>query len=89
MDLAQFPSYSGLMARIQGIDPSGASGRMADVYRKQKETWGEVLEPYLVYGRRPPIFLAVRGMWDAFKESGLIDSALATLINRRVASING
>ncbi len=89
MEPLRIPSYPGGMARVQGIDPAAATDRMAQVFQKQKKTWGVVLDPYLVYARRPSIFLAVRGMWDAFKESGLIDPALATLINRRVASING
>ena len=77
------------MARVQGIGPARTSGRIAEVFRNQVERWGKVLDPYLVYARRPSVFLAVRGMWDGLKESGLIDPALATLINRRVASING
>jgi hypothetical protein len=77
------------MARIDGIDPTDADPRLEPVFRKQVETWGAVLAPYLVYARRPGLFLAVRGMWDSFSASGLLDDPLQALVCRRVASLIG
>ena len=77
------------MARISGIDAERTEGGVAELFRKQKERWGSTLEPYRIYARRPSIALAVRGMWDGLKESGLLPIPTAALINRRVASLNG
>ncbi len=50
---------------------------------------GATLKPYEIYARCPSIFLAVVGMWEALATSGLLDGTLTTLINRRVAALNG
>jgi alkylhydroperoxidase family enzyme len=74
--------------RISGNDSSSDS-EVAKVFRQQITRWGTTLKPYEVYARRPSIFSAVVGMWDGLKASGLLDKKLKTLINRRVASLNG
>ncbi len=51
--------------------------------------YGAPLANHLVYARRPSIFRGVRGMWAGLDESGLIDPQLASLVNRRVAALNG
>lgn len=77
------------MARVRGIDPKDADPRLQAVFDAQVATWGAPLDPYLVYARRPDIFLAVRAMWDALAASGLIEEPLKALVCRRVASHNG
>ena len=77
------------MTRLSGIDPKDADPRLQAVFERQVATWGEVLDPYLVFARRPAIFLAVRGMWDAFGDSGLIEESLKALVCRRVAALVG
>ena len=76
------------MTRIQGIDPDTSDGYMARVFRAQEAHWGGPLLNHLVYGRRPTIFRAVRGMWAGLDQSGLLEPALVALVNRRVASLN-
>jgi hypothetical protein len=77
------------MQRIPGIDPSSAGGLMRSVFDKQARKWGAPLANHLVYAQRPPLFRAARAMWSGLDESGLIDSRLTALLNRRVALLNG
>jgi hypothetical protein len=77
------------VARIDGVDPKDADPRLEAVFEAQVKAWGAVLDPYLVYARRPDLFLAVRGMWDSFSRSGLLDDALQALVCRRVAALIG
>ena len=77
------------MSRIDGVDPSEATGEIKAVFESQTKKWGAPLLPHLVYARRPTIFRGARGMWAGLAGSGLIDGALQALVNRRVASLNG
>ena len=76
------------MPRIQPekttTDPS-----VQETFAHQAERWGRVLKPYEIYARRPSIFKAVVGMWNGLSESGLLDNGLLSLVNRRVAALNG
>ncbi len=77
------------MARIAGVDPNRAEPAEREVFKRQRQEWGATLEPYEIYARRPSIFHAVLGMWEGLKNSGLLDQQLTTLVNRRVAALNG
>lgn len=76
------------MARISGVNPETADRYAKDIFAAQHETWGAPLLNHLIYARRPTIFRGVRAMWTGLDSSGLIDSGLRALINRRVAAIN-
>lgn len=77
------------MARIDGVDPGKADRYAKDVFAAQRKTWGAPLLNHLLYARRPSIFRGVRGMWTGIEASRLIDPRLQTLLNRRVAALNG
>ena len=77
------------MTRIEGVDPSEATGEIKAVFEAQTKKWGAPLLPHLVYARRPTIFRGARTMWSGIDASGLIDGKLQALVNRRVASLNG
>jgi alkylhydroperoxidase family enzyme len=77
------------MARISGVDVDRVEPDILNVFAQQIERWGTTLEPYKIYARRPSAFRAVLGMWDALKSSALLDRKLTTLVNRRVAALNG
>ena len=74
--------------RVPG-NASNANPQVKEVLDQQRQQWGSVLRPYEVYARRPSIFSAVVGMWQGLGESGLLPGTLTTLINRRVAALNG
>ena len=77
------------MVRIEGVDPEGAQGPVRAVFEAQIKKWGAPLLNHLLYARRPSIFRGARAMWAGLDSSGLIDGELVSLINRRVAAING
>ena len=77
------------MARIEGVDPDEVERYAKDVLAAQAKLWGTPLLNHLIYARRPSIFRGVRGMWTGIDASGLIDPRLQSLVNRRVAALNG
>jgi alkylhydroperoxidase family enzyme len=77
------------MARIEGIDPQEADPGSQAAFGAQSESWGAPLVAHLLYARRPTIYRGARAMWSGLDQSGLLDPALVTLVNRRVATING
>jgi len=77
------------MTRISQIPIDAAEPRVAAVLAKQEETWGSPLNNHLLYARRPTIFRGARAMWGGLVESGLIEEALHSLLNRRVATLIG
>ena len=77
------------MARIEGVDPDRAEGPVKAVFESQTRKWGAPLLNHQIYARRPTIFRGARAMWSGLDSSGLIDGRLVSLINRRVATING
>jgi hypothetical protein len=77
------------VARIDGVDSDRAQGPIRAVFEAQTKKWGAPLLNHLLYARRPTNFRGVRAMWTGLDSSGLIDAKLISLINRRVAAING
>jgi hypothetical protein len=74
---------------MAGINPDEADHYAQQVFEAQTKTWGAPLLNHLLYARRPSIFRGVRAMWTGIDTSGLVDSGLRSLLNRRVAAING
>jgi alkylhydroperoxidase family enzyme len=77
------------MARVADADTEQTDRYVKDVLEAQSKAWGGPLLNHLIYARRPAIFKGARAMWTGIEASGLIDAALRSLINRRVASLNG
>jgi hypothetical protein len=77
------------MARIEDVDRNRVDKYTAQVFLAQTKKWGAPLFNHLIYARRPSIFRAVRAVWAGIDASGLIDGKLQSLVNRRVASLNG
>jgi alkylhydroperoxidase family enzyme len=77
------------LARIASVDPERAQGSIRAVFEAQIKKWGAPLLNHLLYARRPTIFRGARAMWSGLDSSGLVDAKLVSLINRRVAAING
>ena len=77
------------MARIAGVDTEKIDRYARDIFAAQSRTWGAPLLNHLLYARCPQILRGARGMWNGIEASGLVDSGLKALLNRRVASLNG
>jgi len=77
------------MARVSNVDLTQVDRNIRAVLDAQAKKWGAPLLNHLVYARRPSLVRAVRGMWSGIDASGLIDARLQTMVNRRVAFLNG
>ena len=77
------------MARVANANLAEADKYITSVLGAQEKQWGGPLLNHLVYARRPSIFKGARGMWTGLDASGLLDPALVSLVNRRVAFHNG
>lgn len=77
------------MARIPNVEMERLEPAIRRVLEAQATKWGAPLLNHLVYARRPSLFRGARAMWSGIDSSGLIDPALQTMINRRVAFLNG
>jgi alkylhydroperoxidase family enzyme len=75
--------------RIPEIDPDQTSGYVAAMLKAQADTFGRPLNNHLLYAHRPDFFKAARGMWTALDADGILGTGLVSLVNRRVASLNG
>ncbi len=75
--------------RVNGADRDEVDEYIQSVFDAQARKWGAPLMNHTLYARRPTIFRGARAMWEGLDDSGLIDGALASLINVRVAALNG
>jgi alkylhydroperoxidase family enzyme len=77
------------MPRLSGAERETVEPAIEKAFQGQEKKWGTVLAPYPLYARRPTIFKAVQGMWVGLAQSGRLGRGLVSLLNRRVASLNG
>lgn len=77
------------MPRIKEAEPAQCEDRVRRYLEAQGKNWGAPLTPSLILARAPAVFTAVGDMWAALGSSTAIDPALAPLLNRRVATLNG
>ena len=77
------------MTRVRGVEPARTEGSIRAVLEAQARKWGAPLLNHLVYARRPSIFRGARGMWAGLEGSGLVPAEIVSLVNRRVAALNG
>ena len=77
------------MSRIKGADPANLKGPVARIIEEQEKVWGVKLVPSLIYARRPSVFRANTNMRNSLNVDEHIPHSLTTLLNRRVASLNG
>jgi alkylhydroperoxidase family enzyme len=75
--------------RIAPIEPQSAEPHIRKVLEAQAARWGAPLLNHRVYARHPAIFRGARGMWSAIDQCSRIEPSLISLVNRRVAMING
>lgn len=77
------------MARIPEADPSATPPEIQKLLEEQRTAYGEIMNAALISCYRPSIFLANHASGQAIEESGLLPVGLRTLLNVRVAQING
>ena len=77
------------MPRIREIEEPGDDPILKDVFAKEHEMFGYVLNPTKVQAHTPGIMKAAKQLSAAVEKSGLLPPQLRALVYLRVALING
>jgi len=77
------------MPRVREIENDGGDPILKDVFAKETEIFGYVLNTTKVMAHTPPILKAAKQLGASIEKSGLLPRPLVPLLNLRVALING
>jgi alkylhydroperoxidase family enzyme len=77
------------MPRVREIEDDGGDPTLAEAFAKERELFGDLLNPTRVMAHCPPILRAAKAMGAAIEKSGQLPKELLSLVYFRVASING
>ena len=77
------------MPRVKEIEDDGGEPILSEIFAKEREVFGDLLNTTKVYAHCPPILKAAKQLSLSIEKSGLLPAALLPLIYLRVALING
>ena len=77
------------MARISEITEAGEDHTLAAIFERERELFGDLLNPTKVLAHCPPILRAAKLLGASIEQSGQLPSSLLPLVYLRVASLNG
>jgi len=77
------------MPRVREIENNGGDPTLAEVFKKEREIFGGLLNTTKVLAHCPTILQAAKLLGAAIERSGQLPKALTPLVYLRVASING
>lgn len=77
------------MPRVSEIEEDGGDPTLKAVFDKEREVFGDLLNPTKVLAHCPPILRAAKMLGASIEQSGQLPKDLLPLIYLRVASING
>lgn len=77
------------MPRVREIEDDGGNPILKPIFARQRETFGDLLNPTKVMAHCPPILRAAKALGASIAESGKLPKGLASLVSLRVAAING
>jgi alkylhydroperoxidase family enzyme len=77
------------MPRIRESEEPGDDPILKDVFAKEHDTFGYVLNPTKIQAHTPGIMKAAKQLSAAVEKSGLLAAQLRSLVYLRVALING
>ena len=77
------------MPRVSEIEEDGGDPTLEAVFDKEREIFGDLLNPTKVMAHCPPILRAAGCSAQSIEQSGQLPKGLLPLIYLRVASING
>lgn len=77
------------MPRISEIEEPGGDSSLSEIFKRERAVFGDLLNPTKVMAHCPPILRAAKLLGASIEESGQLPKALLSLVNFRVASING
>ena len=77
------------MPRVREIEDDGGNPVLKEIFARQRETFGDLLNPTKVMAHCPPILRAAGLLGQAIEQSGQLPKGMLPLVYLRVASING
>ena len=77
------------MPRVREIEDDGGDPILKEIFARETEIFGHVLNTTKVMAHTPPILKAAKQLGASIEKSGLLPASLIPLLNRRVALING
>ena len=77
------------MPRVREIDDANGDATLEPLFEKERELFGDLLNPTKVLAHCPPILRAAKLLGRSIEESGQLPKPLLPLVYLRVASING
>jgi alkylhydroperoxidase family enzyme len=77
------------MPRVHEIEDDGGDPALAEIFRRQRELFGDLLNPTKVMAHCPPILRAAQAFGAAIEQSGQLPKGLLPLVYLRVATLNG
>ncbi|HXC29263.1 MAG TPA: hypothetical protein VNV38_15000 [Stellaceae bacterium] len=77
------------MPRVREIEEPGDDPILKDIFEREQGMFGYLLNPTKVMAHCPPILRVAKILGAAIEQSGQLPKALVSLVNFRVAAING
>ena len=77
------------MPRVREIEDDGSDPILQEVFARERELFGGLLNPTKVLAHCPPILKAAKQLSASVEKSGQLPSSLVFLVYLRVALING
>jgi len=77
------------MPRVREIEDDGSDPTLAEVFKKERDIFGGLLNTTKVLAHCPAILRAAKLLGAAIEQSGQLPKGLTPLVYLRVASING
>jgi alkylhydroperoxidase family enzyme len=77
------------MPRIREIEDPGDDPILKEIFAKEREFFGALLNPTKVQAHTPGVMKAAKQLAAAVERSGLLPPQLLSLVYLRVALING
>lgn len=77
------------MPRVREIEDDGGDPILQEIFQKERDAFGYVLNTSKVMGHTPVILRAAKQLSAAIDRSGLLPKGLMPLVYLRVALING
>jgi alkylhydroperoxidase family enzyme len=77
------------MPRVREIDEPGDDPILKEIFARERELFGSILNPTKVQAHTPGIMKAAKQLSAALERSGLLPPQLLALVYLRVALING
>ncbi len=77
------------MPRVREIEEAGGDPALAELFERERQAFGDLLNPTKVMAHCPPILAAAKALGAAIAQSGRLPEGLLPLVYLRVASLNG